>query len=240
VVVPRQARSSGGAPRRLRADALRNRERLLAAARDLFVEQGPDAPLEEVARRAGVGIATLYRRFPDRGALMREVALDVLTRVTREARAALAEEPDAFRALGRYLHRALDLRIAAVMPVLADRLTIEGDEELRRARDELAGLYGAMVGEAQRRGLLRADVGFGDIGLLVIRLARPVPGLLPRPMDDTLAHRHLDLLLDGLRASSRAGAEAPLPGRALTLEDLRNQTDVGQPRRGAGRPAERG
>lgn len=240
MVVPRQASSGGGAPRRLRADARRNRERLLAAARDLFVEQGADVPLEEVARRAGVGIATLYRRFPDRAALTRAVALDVLARVTREARAALAEEPDAFRALRRYLHRALDLRIAAVMPLLEDRLAIEEDAELRGARDELGGLYGHMVGEAQRRGLLRADVGLGDIGLLVIRLARPLPGLLPRSMDDTLAHRHLDLLLDGLRASSRAGAEAPLPGRALTLEDLRNRPDVGRPRRGGGRPAPRG
>jgi AcrR family transcriptional regulator len=240
VVVPRQASSGGGAPRRLRADARRNRERLLAAARDLFVEQGADVPLEEVARRAGVGIATLYRRFPDRAALTRAVALDVLARVTREARAALAEEPDAFRALRRYLHRALDLRIAAVMPLLEDRLAIEEDAELRGARDELGGLYGHMVGEAQRRGLLRADVGLGDIGLLVIRLARPLPGLLPRSMDDTLAHRHLDLLLDGLRASSRAGAEAPLPGRALTLEDLRNRPGAGRPRRGGGRPAPRG
>jgi AcrR family transcriptional regulator len=240
VVVPRQARSSGGAPRRLRADARRNRERLLAAARDLFVEQGADVPLEEVARRAGVGIATLYRRFPDRGALVREVALDVLARVTWEARAALAEEPDAFRALGRYLHRALDLRIAAVMPLLEDRLAIEEDAELRRARDELGDLYVHMVGEAQRRGLLRADVGLGDIGLLVIRLARPFPGLLPRSMDDTLAHRHLDLLLDGLRASSRAAASAPLPGRALTLEDLRKPSGAGRPRRGGGRRAARG
>jgi AcrR family transcriptional regulator len=235
VVVPRQTRSSGGAPRRLRADARRNRERLLAAARDLFVEQGADVPLEEVARRAGVGIATLYRRFPDRAALTRAVALDVLARVTREAHVALAEEPDAFRALGRYLHRALDLRIAAVMPVLEDRLAIEEDAELRRARDELGDLYAHMVGEAQRRGLLRADVGLGDIGLLVIRLARPLRGLLPRSMDNTLAHRHLDLLLAGLRASSRAGAEASLPGRALTLEDLRKRSGAG-----GGRPVARG
>src|SRR4051794_34498377 len=62
----------------MRADARRNRERILVAARDVFVETGTDAPLEEIATRAGVGIATLYRRFPERVDLMRAVVLDVL------------------------------------------------------------------------------------------------------------------------------------------------------------------
>src|SRR5437870_4758030 len=90
--------------RGLRADAMRNRAHVLAAARDVFVEHGADAPLDEIARRAGVGIATLYRRFPDREALLRAVALDVLARTGDEARAAEAEEPDPFGALGRYMH----------------------------------------------------------------------------------------------------------------------------------------
>src|ERR1700716_368898 len=116
-------RSGAGLPvtrtdRALRTDAARNRAHVLAAARDVFVEHGADAPLDEVARRAGVGIATLYRRFPDRATLMRAVVLEVLERVAHEARLALAEEPDAFSALVRYMHRALDIRIAAVIPVL--------------------------------------------------------------------------------------------------------------------------
>jgi AcrR family transcriptional regulator len=212
VAAPGQRGTSGTVrPRQIRADVRRNRERLLAAARDVFVEQGVDAPLEDVARRAGVGIATLYRRFPDRHTLMRGVALDVLGRVALEARAALAAEPDAFRALSRYLHRCLDLRIAAVMPVLAGQPALAEDRErglaalaenreLERARDELAPLYEGMVAAAQRDGLLRADVAPGDIGLMVIRLARPLAGWFPRSLDDSLAHRHLDLLLDGLRA----------------------------------------
>jgi AcrR family transcriptional regulator len=72
-------------------------------ARDVFVEQGVDVPLENIAQRAGVGIATLYRRFPDRLALTRAVALFVLLQVAAEARAALAEERDSFQALRRYL-----------------------------------------------------------------------------------------------------------------------------------------
>src|SRR4051794_5620899 len=113
---------------RMRADARRNRDQVLAAARDVFADQGFGAPLEEVARRAGVGIGTLYRRFLDRPSLLRAVALDVLGRVAEEARRALAEEPDSFQALARYMHRALDLRIGAVMPALVSQLLPEDAE----------------------------------------------------------------------------------------------------------------
>jgi AcrR family transcriptional regulator len=202
----------------MRVDALRNRERLLKAARDVFVEQGVEVALEDVAQRAGVGIATLYRRFPDRSALMRAVALDVLVQVTAEARAALAEESDSFRALARYLHRSLDLRIAAVMPVLDGQVDIEHDEALKQARDELAALFEAIVRAAWRGGQLRTDIGLGDIGLMVIRLARPLPGAFAREFDDAAAHRQLDILLDGLRGGHAAGSA---PG--LGLDDLRDQ-----------------
>jgi AcrR family transcriptional regulator len=191
----------------MRTDARRNRERLLAAARDVFVEQGVDAPLENVAQRAGVGIATLYRRFPDRAALMRAVALHVLVQMAAEAQAALAAEDDSFRALARYLHRALDLRIAAVMPVLDGQLDIERDRELRQARDDLAAHFEAIMGAAWRSRQVRSDVGVGDVGLMVIRLARPLPGAFPRDVDDAAAHRQLDILLDGLRCEHAAGAE---------------------------------
>jgi len=207
----------GAVPRQMRADARRNRERLLTAARDAFVEQGLDVPLEDIARRAGVGIATLYRRFADRQALMLEVAREVLRQVTTEAQAALTEEPDAFRALVRYLHRALDLRIAAVMPVLSGELTIEYDEDFRRAREDLGSLFETMVHTAQRDGLLRSDIGAGDIGLMVIRLARPLPLPVDRVADGSLAHRQLDVLLDGLRSGSRVPPADP----GLTLDDVR-------------------
>src|SRR5713226_6134452 len=105
-------------PRPLRADARDNRRRLLEAARDMFIERGPAAPLDEIARRAGTGIATLYRRFPARRALVREVVRDALQRTIDEARQATEEEPDPFRALARYMHRAVDVRTAAVIPAL--------------------------------------------------------------------------------------------------------------------------
>jgi AcrR family transcriptional regulator len=207
------------AVRPLRADARRHREQLLVAARDVFVEQGPDAPLDDIARQAGVGIATLYRRFPDRQSLMRAVVLDVLGRTAHEARLALAEEPDAFRALIRYMHRAVDLRVAAVIPALLGQVTLD-DEEMVRARAEASRPLQAIIDTAHSAGILRPDVTFGDIGLLVIRYSRPLPGGFPRDLNDRLTHRHLDLLIPGLRQIDSADGEI-LGGPALTLEDLR-------------------
>src|SRR6476660_2411414 len=106
----------------MRADAERNRELLVTAAHEAFIATGPNAPLEAVARRAGVGIGTLYRHFPERTLLLRAVAVDVTRRVAAEADAAIAEEPDAFAALRRYMHRALDVGIGAVMSIIADEL----------------------------------------------------------------------------------------------------------------------
>ena len=203
----------------MRADARRNRERLLAAARDVFVDHGPDAPLDVIAAAAEVGIGTLYRRFPDRRAVVRAVVLDVLGLAAEEARLALAEEPDAFQALARYLHRALDLRISAVMPALLNHIPSD-DEEIASIRTRSWELFQQLVDRAHAAGTLRPDATFADIGMLLVRLARPLPGPLPRDLDNTLAHRHLELLLGALRAGHVAPA-APLPGPALTVADLR-------------------
>jgi AcrR family transcriptional regulator len=187
---------------RLRADARRNQEQLLAAARAVFVERGAGAPLEEVARRAGVGIGTLYRRFPDRSALLRAVVLDALERTIAAARAALAEEADGFSALVKYMHVALEVRVSAVVPLALDRMDLD-DEELGPAREAGAASVQQLVDAAHEDGTLAADVTFADIGTLLVRLARPLPGL-PPDVDAGLAHRHLDLLVAGLR---------PVPGR---------------------------
>ncbi|MFL6138762.1 MAG: TetR/AcrR family transcriptional regulator [Frankiaceae bacterium] len=220
--------------RRLRADARRNQEQVLAAARDVFVERGPGAALEEVARRAGVGIATLYRRFPDREALLRAVVLDALGRTREAAERALAEETSAFDALVRYMHEALDLRISAVIPLVLDRLDLE-DAELRPAREASARAVEAIVDAAHEEAGLPADVTFGDIGLLLVRLARPLPGPIPAELGDQLAHRHLDLLIEGLRAlRDRPGGE--LTGPALSRADLRAARTM-QPARREPRPS---
>lgn len=219
-----------GTPRSrvLRADARDNQRRLLEAARDVFIERGPTAPLDEIARRAGTGIATLYRRFPDRRALIRAVVLDGLERTIGEARQAAREEAGPFRALARYMHRAIDVRTAAVIPALLSEIPFD-DEEIRRARETGPVLLQALVDAAHRAGSLRPDVTSGDIGMLVVRLSRPLPGGFPPEVSDGLSHRHLDLLLDGLRSSARQPAD--LPGPALAIADLRHfpQPEPGDP-----------
>jgi len=205
-------------PRPLRADARDNRRRLLEAARDMFIERGPAAPLDEIARRAGTGIATLYRRFPDRRALVREVVRDALQRTIDEARQATEEEPDPFRALARYMHRAVDVRTAAVIPALLGEIPFD-DEQIRHAREAGPAAVQALVDAAHQAGTLRADVTSGDIGMLIARLSRPLPGGFPPETDARLSHRHLDLVIAGLRAAARPPAQ--LSGPALDIADLR-------------------
>jgi len=202
----------------LRADARDNRRRLLEAARDVFIDRGPGAPLEEIARRAGTGIATLYRRFPDRRALIRDVVLDALQRTAEEARQSAREEPDPFAALARYMHRAIDVRAAAVIPALLGVIPFD-DEEIAHARRAAPAEIQALVDAAHRAGVLRPDVTSGDIGMLIVRLSRPLTGGFPPEIQYGLSHRHLKLLIDGLRATARQPAE--LGGPALTLADLR-------------------
>jgi AcrR family transcriptional regulator len=204
--------------RPLRADARDNRRRLLEAARDAFIDHGPGAPLEEIARRAGTGIATLYRRFPDRQALMREVILEAIEGTIEAARRAAAEEPDPFRALARYMHEVIDVRTAAVIPALLGAVALDG-EQMTRAREAGPALVEGLVGAAQRAGTLRQDVTPADIGLLIVRLSRPLAGGFARGTNAGLSHRHLEVVLAGLRPPAQEAA--PLPGPALTFADLR-------------------
>ncbi|MFJ6797712.1 TetR/AcrR family transcriptional regulator [Streptomyces sp. NPDC091268] len=203
---------------RPRADAVRNRERILAAAREVFVEFGATAPLDEIARRAGIGNATLYRHFCDRSVLIHQVVLYVMDRVITEAQAALREEPDAFAALCRFAHAAADERIGALCPML------EGDfdrdhPELDSARLELAQATEQLLAAGQEAGLIRPDIGAGDLILAMSQLGRPLPGIACVEVD-RFTHRHLQLFLDGLRAPGHS----VLPGSAATLEDLRRKT----------------
>jgi AcrR family transcriptional regulator len=202
-------------PRRTRADAVRNREQILRAAVDVLVERGPTAPLDMIARQAGVGVATLYRHFPDRTALLRHVALDVLSQAAAAAKAALAEEADAFTALTRYMHAAIDLRIGVVMPLLANRLPL--DEDMTAASEASLAALADIVRAAHEEGSLRPDVGSGDVGLLMIRMTPPLPVAISPEDNHRLSHRHAELVLDGLL---RLLAEDSLPGRALSIADL--------------------
>ena len=107
------------------------------------------------------------------------------------------------------MHQAIDVRTAAVIPALLDQAPFD-DEEIRQARQTGSALLEALVGAAHRAGTLRADVTPGDIGLLIVRLSRPLPGAFHPGTNTSLSHRHLDLLIDGLRGRSATGRPLPL------------------------------
>jgi AcrR family transcriptional regulator len=196
--VPTQQPTEQRAPGVLRADARRNHQQVLVAARDLFIERGLDAPLDEVARRAGVGIGTLYRRFGDRDGLVRAVLLDALeqSRVVAEAALADEDEHDGLEMLASYLRQMLDARVSAMIPLALDRLD---SPELQRSREASARVVEGLVDAAHADGSLAREVTFGDLGTLLVRLSRPLPGPITRELDTELAHRHLELVLAGLR-----------------------------------------
>jgi AcrR family transcriptional regulator len=206
----------------MRADARRNRRLLLDAGCRVLVEAGMDAPLEEIARRAGLGIATLYRHFPDRGALVRGVAIDVMSRTLDEARRALADGSDAFAALRRYMHAALDVGAPAIMPLLDDET--RGHPELRTLLDTTAGAQSELIAAAAGEGTLRAGVQFSDVGLALARFSRPIGHQFDPALESDVAHRHLDVFIDGLH--ERSGP--PLSGPALTLQHLRRMQRGGR------------
>ncbi|WP_265565628.1 TetR/AcrR family transcriptional regulator [Streptomyces hygroscopicus] len=200
---------------RPRADALRNRERIVAAAREMFVEFGPDVPFDEIARRAGVGNATVYRNFPDRDALVREVVCSVLDRTSEVAERALAESGDAFEALEHFVHAAADERVSALCPMISSTFD-QHHPDLVAARERVERLVAEIMDRARVAGRLRPDVGVGDVMVAVAQLSRPPAGTACLSAD-RFVHRHLQLFLDGLRAPARS----ELPGTAVTMEELR-------------------
>lgn len=188
---------------RMRTDAARNRERILAAAREMIVEHGTEVPLDDIARRAGVGNATLYRHFPDRHALVRAVLLFVMARTADFAEAVATEEPDPFTALSRFAHTAVDERAGAMCGLLPEpgrpEVTPEMYAEYARFRTALEGL----MEPARAAGQLRPDLTGTDFMIAVSQLSRPLPGLECQSAE---CHRRVDLFLDGLRPPSAAGA----------------------------------
>ena len=198
----------------MRADAQKSRRLLLDAACALLIEVGPHASLEAIARRAGVGIATLYRHFPQRSALVTAVALDVMARTYAEAAAVPAEESDAFAALRRYMHRVLDVGAPGVMPLLDDE--IRNAPEVKALLDATAAAQSELIAAAQQQGSLRAGVDFADIGLVLARFSRPIGRGFDPGFEARVAHRHLDVFIDGLRDRG----DPPLPSSGLTLGTL--------------------
>lgn len=185
----------------MRADARRNQERLLAAARAAFSTRGTDASLEDIARRAGVGIGTLYRRFPTREALIEAVVHDDQRRLCDLGRRLLdADAP--LDALAEWL-AALVAHAAAFRGLAASLSSgrCDGSSALGTSCREVQATGAALVARAQRAGLIRADARADDVLDLAVAVAW-VSGQSGAAEDDRAA-RLLDFALHGLRPQSR-------------------------------------
>ena len=194
-----------------RRQAARNDVEILDAAREVFLAD-PTSPVAAVAARAKVGISALYRRYPSKEDLTRELARDGLVRYGAELARALADDGDPWTVYADCLARILDGGSQALAQRLAGTFTPTQD------LTELAQRAGALATEvharAQREGALRADVSHEDVVLLLETLsAIALPGT---DEGDGLRRRYLALLLQALRAP---GAE-PLPGRAAGPGEL--------------------
>lgn len=195
---------------RLRADARRNRRRIVDAAIQLVLEVGGEPARDAVASRAGVGIGTLYRHFPDRQDLLRAVVLDVLDRAIQLAGDALADEADGAAALRRYLHGAIDGGLG-VVTILHPLVAEPGwPDRTDAAREVLGRLVDRAVGD----GGVPVGTTAGDVAMAAIRFCRPLAIGLDPERERQTAHDHLDLHLDGLASRARARPGGHLPHEA--------------------------
>ena len=199
--------------RPLRADAARNRARVLDAARTAFAEAGLDVGVEEIARRAGVGKGTLYRRFPTKEALVRAIFEDILEEIEHIVTIAEAE-PDPWTAFTAYLSATARLQASnqGFYDVVAQRLGAAAltDEQRRQAMSATA----RMLERAQQANVVRADLVPEDVQLMLRMVgATTRPAMDGSPMDDHWP-RYLGLLLDALRPD----AATPLPAEPWLLK----------------------
>ena len=201
------------AERALRSDARRNRERLVAGARELFASAGIDVPVDEIAGRAGLGIGTLYRHFPTKDELVDAVLEDAFGELVGAAERASAAD-DAWAGFTSFLEHVLALRAAnrGLKDVLAVRVPERKRAEAMRAR--IRPLLRVMIERAHAQGSLRPDFTAEDLPLVFWTCDRVIDATAEVAPD--LWRRHLALLLDGLRAE----AATPLPRPSLTPAQL--------------------
>lgn len=195
----------------LRADAERNRQRLLAAAKDLFATHGLDVTLDDIARHAGVGTGTAYRRFPNKDALIDALMVDRIGEMAAIARECL-EEPDPWRGISGFFERALALQAAdrGLKDVLFS--SGRGRERSVQARQQMAPVVGRLVRRAVEAGAVRSDMSTTDVPLINFMLNTLVD--FGREVQPDLYKRYLAIVLDGLRP--REDLE-PLPVQPLKV-----------------------
>ena len=208
--------SSGARPGRLlRADAERNRQRILAAAAELFTERGLEPSLDDVARHAGVGVGTVYRRFPDKASLadaLFDERIDALVALAEQAQA----EPDAWAALVSFLERSGEMLVSnrGLRQILM--FAAEGHDRGICARDRMRPAIESLIERAQADGQVRADLRPTDVPMIEFMVAAAAEyAWQVRP---TVWRRYLALILDALRPASASGH--PLPEPELSPDEM--------------------
>jgi AcrR family transcriptional regulator len=187
--------------RPLRADARRNHRRILEAARAVFSESGADAQIDDVARRAGVGVGTVYRHFPTKEALMAELVRQKFVVFASRSREALELPGEPFTVLADVMRaNAEDLHHDAAMQQALAGFDDTVRASAQPALDELLVLTQALVDRAHRAGSIRPDATGSDVGMLMCGLCATMAHSAP----DFDWRRHLELMIDMLRA--RPGA----------------------------------
>lgn len=204
---PAQPSATPHPVRPLRPDAQRNTERVLSGARQAFAAAGLGAGYHDIARLAGVGVGTVYRRFPDPAKLMEAVLLDILDELSGCAEHALART-DAWPAFADFF-TTLALRTREHAG-LSESLDERGGSLVAAARHRLIGLMHTLADRAQRQGVLRGDLAWQDIPFLA-RVAAFGTCALDVPGDAIQARRCIIVVLDGMRVT----AVSPLPDHAM-------------------------
>jgi AcrR family transcriptional regulator len=196
----------------LRADAERNRQRLLAAAKDLFATRGLDVTLDDIARHAGVGTGTAYRRFPNKDALIDALMVDRIGELAEIAKECL-REPDPWVGLRSYFDRALALQASdrGLKEVLFS--SGRGRERSNHARLKIAPVVTKLVQRAKDAGVVRPDIDTSDVPLINFMVNTIVD--FSRDIEPALYKRYLAIVLDGLRPRDDLD---PLPVGALRIK----------------------
>jgi len=199
----------------MRKDAAHNRDRILAAARELFADRGLATSLNDIAHHAGVGVATVYRHFPDREQLIERLFEERIDQVEALLRAAL-DDADPWHGLTSFLERSIELQAAnrALQQLLLG--AAGGVQRIAKARTRLEPLELEVVERAHRAGLLRADVGLQDLRILQVMLVPVID--LSRSAAPELWRRYLALVLEALRTTP--ATDQPLPVATPPLEQV--------------------
>jgi AcrR family transcriptional regulator len=197
----------------LRADAQRNLVRVLDAAREVFAEQGIDAPVTDIADRAGVGVGTIFRRFPTKDDLLVAVVEQRTEQLIDAADLAL-ESSDPGAAFRSFMGKAAAMHINDVCWCDAAGTGLFDRDGVRELTELLVGKIGELLTRAQTAGQVRSDVRALDIPVLLMAVSKS--GLMLEDAVPGAWKRYLGIILDGLRPE----AARPLPRRPLSRRDF--------------------